>query len=70
MDKKVETLHKVVEFLIRSSEDVCKVCAYYNASAQAKAIEENEDEEPCILKRRHGEIACRNGIIEYYQKEK
>ena len=69
MDKKIETLHKVVEFLIRSSEDVCKVCAYYNKEEQAKQSLENEEEEPCKFKRRHGEISCRNGIIEYFQKE-
>lgn len=69
MDKKIETLHKVVDFLIRSNEDVCRICEYYNREAQAKSILENEDEEPCKLRRRQGELACRNGIIEYFQKE-
>lgn len=64
----VKTLHKVCDWIVNEScEDICQVCALYNKAAQAQALEENEDQEPCVYCRTNGKVACRNGIIEYFQ---
>ena len=66
-DLTVKTLHKAVDYIVNSNEDICQVCALYNAEAWTAAIEENEDQEPCVYCRTNGKVACRNGIIEYFQ---
>jgi hypothetical protein len=66
-DLTVKTLHKAVDYIVNSNEDICQVCALYNAEAFAAAAEENEDIEPCVYCRTNGKVACRNGIIEYFQ---
>ena len=67
MDKlTVKTLNKAVEWIVnKSCEDICQICAYYNAGEQS----EDEHEDPCIYHRNNGEKACRNGIIERFQSE-
>ena len=64
-DLTVKTLHKVVDYLIKDrEEDVCQICAYFGD------FPETPDEvEPCTFKRTNGKKACRNGIIEHFQRE-
>ena len=67
-DLKVKTLHNVVDWVINDSrEDICQICAHFDPAAQAAALDENEDQEPCVFRRTNGKVACRNGIIEYFQ---
>lgn len=66
-DLTVKTLHKAVDYIVNSNEDICQVCAFYNAEAWTAALDENEDQEPCVYCRTNGKVACRNGIIEYFQ---
>jgi hypothetical protein len=66
-DLKVKALHNIADWVVNCSEDICQVCAYYDPLAQAAALDENEDQEPCVFRRTNGKVACRNGIIEYFQ---
>ena len=63
-DLKTKTLHAVVDHIIDGPEDVCQLCAFYNAEAQLKSA---DGENPCVWNRKNGRLACRNGIIEKFQ---
>ena len=55
---------KVIDYLIENSGcDLCGKCAYYT---QAK---KEEDYTPCKAFEKDGNIACRKGMIEYFEKE-
>ena len=61
----VQTLHAVVDWVVQSSgADCCQLCAYYNKKEQLAC---SEDIDCCGAHRRHGDIACREGIIEKVQ---
>lgn len=66
-DLNVKTLHNIADCVVNCSEYICQVCAYYDPLAQGAALDENEDQEPCVYCRTNGKLACRNGIIEYFQ---
>ena len=69
-DLTVKTLHKAVDWIANDCcEDICQICANFNASEQAAALDENEDLECCKHRRANGTIACRNGIIEHFRAE-
>lgn len=64
----VQTLHAVVDFIVQDLRiDCCELCIYYNKARCCEAIEKDEDCDPCAHHRRHGDVACRNGIIEAFQ---
>lgn len=68
-DLTVKTLHKAVDWIVNcSADDICQICANYNAEAQAAELDKNENQEPCFYRRTNGNTACRNGIIKYFQK--
>lgn len=57
-----QTLHKVVDFLVKdSSEDVCQICKNLGSFPEVP-----DNEEPCPYKRAKGELACRNGVIAHF----
>ncbi len=45
-DLTVKTLHEAVDWIVNSGEDICQICAYYNAEAQAAELDKNENQEP------------------------
>ena len=62
----VQTLHAVVDWVVQSSgADCCQLCAYYNKETNLACC--LSDTERCYAHRRHGDIACRDGIIEKVQ---
>lgn len=69
-DLTVKTLQAAVDWIVNeSSDDICQICAYYNAAAQAAELDKDENIEPCFYCRTNGKTACRNGIIEHFQKQ-
>ncbi len=63
-DLTIKTLHKVVDFIINDSAEIpCEICAYLGDFPETP-----DDAEPCPFKRTNGKKACRNGIIEHFQK--
>ena len=53
---------KIIDFLIATGGcDTCLKCMF------AKPINENDDVEPCKEFEKDGNIACRNGMIEYFK---
>ena len=67
-DLTVKTLHKVCDWIVNEScEDICQICKYYDAMAQGIELDDNENQECCVFRRTNGKVACRNGIIEYFQ---
>lgn len=69
-DLTIRTLHAAVDFIVKNSgQDVCKMCTYYCEKSQAKEWEKDENLEPCVWRRKQGDIACREGIIEKFQIE-
>lgn len=64
----VQTLHAVVDFIVtETGVDCCKICTYYNEARQSAEFEKDENCDPCVKHRRHGDVACRGGIIEAFQ---
>lgn len=60
----VDTLNRVIDFIVKeSSEDCCLLCAYL-----ADFPPTPDDVEPCPYKRANGYTACRNGMIEHFSK--
>ncbi len=58
----MESEIKVIDYLIENGGcDLCGKCAYY---IQAK---KDEDFTPCKEFEKDGNIACRNGMIEYFK---
>lgn len=58
----MESEIKVIDYLIENGGcDCCAKCAYYKTAA------ENSDAEPCKAFEKDGNIACRNGMIEYFK---
>lgn len=69
-DLTTSTLHKAVDYIVNSNEDICQICAYL----RPWTVEEMEEaarkgEMPCRYHKTNGKTACRNGIIEHFQKE-
>lgn len=60
----IETLNAVVDHIIEGPDDACQLCVYYNPQNQLACA---DDEIPCNKMRKHGRVACRNGIIESFQ---
>ena len=60
----IETLNAVVDHVIEGPDDACQLCVYYNMQNQLACA---DDEIPCVNMRKHGRVACRNGIIEFFQ---
>lgn len=66
MNKTIKTLHRVVDYLIdATAEDICAICVFENSCTPLVT----DGEEPCFWRRTNGKKACKNGIIEYFQKE-
>ena len=64
------TLHAAVDFIVKDSGvDVCKICTYYNEESQSRENERDENCDPCVWHRKHGDVACREGVIEHFQME-
>ena len=56
---------KVIDYLIENGGcDCCAKCAYY------KTVAENNDAEPCKEFEKDGNIACRKGMITYFERKK
>ena len=65
-DLTVQTLHAAVDFIVKESAvDVCKMCTYYQEEIQAMRFDRGED--PCVKHSKHGDLACREGVIEKFQ---
>lgn len=57
-------LIEVIDYLVENSAcDLCGHCAYY------KQPKNDEDYTPCNELEKHGNVACRNGMIEYFKKK-
>lgn len=55
-------LIEVIDYLVENSAcDLCGHCAFY------KPIKNDEDYTPCGEREKHGNVACRNGMIEYFK---
>lgn len=60
----VDVKDKVISYLIENSAcDICGKCAYY------KAANPNEEFTPCKDFEKEGNVACRNGMIKYFENE-
>lgn len=59
----------MADCIVDSGIDCCKCCALYDESAQAKALDEDEERDCCAHRRERGTIACREGICKYFEKE-
>ena len=58
----MESEIKVIDYLIENGAcDTCSKCIYYTP------ILPNGDVEPCEEFEKDGNIACRNGMIEYFK---
>lgn len=58
----MESEIKVIDYLIEYGAcDTCAKCIYY------APILPNGDVEPCEEFEKHGNLACRNGMIEYFK---
>ncbi len=58
----MESEIKAIDYLIENGGcDCCAKCIY------CQPIKENEDIEPCKEFEKTGNIACRNGMIEYFK---
>jgi hypothetical protein len=69
-DLNVKTLHKVVDYLIdENCEDVCQKCIYLREYTEEEMSLLEEGVDCCFHRRTNGKVACRNGIIEYFQRE-
>lgn len=61
----MESEIKAIDYLIENGGcDCCAKCAYY------KAFAENSDAEPCKEFDKNKNVACRNGMIAYFEREK
>lgn len=58
----MESEIKVIDYLIKNGGcDCCEKCEYYCKP------NENEDFTPCQMFEQNGNVACRNGMIEYFK---
>ena len=58
----MESEIKLIDYLIENCGcDLCGKCAYYTPPKQ------DEDFTPCQMFEQDGNIACRNGMIEYFK---
>jgi hypothetical protein len=64
LDNYVVSATKVIDYLIEDGGcDTCSKCAYY------QTVNDGEDIEACKEFKKDGNIACRNGMIEYFENE-
>lgn len=58
----MESEIKVIDYLIENGScDLCGKCEFYVEPNK------NEDFTPCQMFEKHGNTACRNGMIEYFK---
>lgn len=61
----MESEIKVIDYLIENGGcDLCGKCAYYTQANK------NEDYTPCKAFEKDGNIACRKGMITFFEREK
>ena len=57
-----EVKDKLIDYLIEEANcDICAKCAY------CQPLDESVDYEPCRAREQDGNVACRNGMIEYFK---
>ena len=62
------TLYAAVDFIVNESAvDICMLCMYYNESSQSEELEKDDQADCCVWRRKRGNIACREGLIEHFQ---
>lgn len=68
-NKKRTTLQNAVDWIVKSAEDLCAICAKYDEQSQTGEFNKDESIEPCLYCRADGRTACRNGVIEYFSAQ-